>query len=177
MSLMRIPCLIVLVVLLGCRSDAPSGSAPAAAKSAPRSAADPAAGHALVDRYVAGMHALAQSGSSAPYAALLAADDAEIRKLADQGLVGAEVRDRVLRLFDATRAFIAPAPDDAARRASQDVLDAFVVAVNGENNPPDPTGGMASYAPIFLEEALSLHMLLDGATDRDAARARYMKEP
>ena len=186
MGPMRSPILIVLAAMLGCRGDASSSTPPPTRKAAPGAevtapaatdSPDPASGHAVLDRYAAGLRTLVQTAEPGAVSAAMAADDTEIRKLADEGAVSAELRDRVLRLFEATRAFVAPARDDAARKALQDTLDAFVLAVNGPDSQPDPNGGMASYVPVFREEVLSLHMLLDGSTDRDSARARYMKEP
>jgi hypothetical protein len=165
--------LIVLAALLGCRGDgSPKAEpAPTAAPAAPSAAA----GHALLGRYVAALRGLASSGDPAPVIAAITAEETEIRSLADKGAVAPELRDRTLRLLGVTRGLLAPATDDAARQATKARLDELVHAVRGPNESLPVEGGLSVIAPVLTEEVLNLHMLLDGSTDRDQTRARYMQ--
>lgn len=53
-------------------------------------------------------------------------------------------------------------------------VGAFAREVAGPDGAPvDLDGGVAALAPLLLEEVLSLHVLLDGATAREAARAKF----
>lgn len=187
---MRTPCLLLLAAALACRGDAPArgGDAPARVGDAPstvasepattaRAGGDPAAGHALLERYVAALRAIAASGDPAPMLPALEAEDEQLRALADKGSVSAAFRDRALRLLRVTRAIASPQPDEAAREATRAEVNDLVRAVRGPKATPEPGGGLASIAPILMDEVVDLHMLLDGSTDRDAARARYVKEP
>ena len=132
---------------------------------------DPAAGHALLHEYVAAIQEVATQGSAEGLEPVLAGQAAKGAELRSAGKVSGAFAERHRRLIDVTRAVIAPHGGEAARAK----VRAFLAAVEGEKRHP-PAGGMAAIAPALVEEVLNLHMLLDGSSDREKARARYLPE-
>ena len=132
---------------------------------------DPAAGHALLDEYVATFEQVAKGGSLDVLLPLLADQETKGDSLKASGKLSAAFADRHRRLIDVTRAVVAPNAGEAERQT----VRAFLEAVVGKKEPA-LGGGLAEIAPALIEEVVSLHMLLDGTTDRKAARARYLAD-
>lgn len=136
---------------------------------------DAAEGHALLDDYLAHVEQMAKSGSINAFPEALAEHEQRAKKLDDAGKLDPAFRARHRRLVDVIRLVVTPPVDDRARRDTDAQLDAFAREVGGPGAPPiETSGGLAAIAPLLVEEVLSLHMLLDGETDREKARAKYL---
>jgi hypothetical protein len=159
----RIPAtLLLVVVLLACGEKERSAASPGG---------DPAAGHALLGEYVSELQQLAKHGSVDLLEPFLADQLGKATELEKAGEVGDEFVRRHRRIIDVTRAVIAPQPGAAEK---QKVI-AFLDAVEGKKQRT-LNGGLVEVAPALVEEVLSLHMLLDGTSDREAARTKYLPE-
>ena len=130
---------------------------------------DPAAGHALLAEYVETVQSMARGGALAELGPLLDQQLEEARRLEKEGKLPGEVLRRQRRLVEVTRAVITPnvGPDEGKK------VREFLDAVEGKKAHP-LSGGMAEIAPALVEEVLSLHMLLDGTSDREKTRAQYL---
>jgi hypothetical protein len=130
---------------------------------------DTAAAHALLDEYVEMMRAVGQAAGVDAIGPSLAEQEQKAAKLLEAKAVSAAFVARHDRLVRVTRALVTPGADQAE-------IDAFLDAIEGPKADRDPGGGMAAVAPAIVEEILNLHMLLDGTTDRSAAREKYLKK-
>jgi hypothetical protein len=134
-----------------------------------------AEGHALLDAYVETIRLLAQSGSVEPFLEALAEHEERAHGLQREGKLDAAFLDRHRRLVEVTRLMITPPPDDATRRVNAARLTAFARDVDGPSaSAIEPNGGLSAIAPLLVEEVLNLHMLLEGETDREKARAKWI---
>ncbi|HEU5061122.1 MAG TPA: hypothetical protein VFU21_31540 [Kofleriaceae bacterium] len=152
---------VVVLVALACGADEEK-----------KQPGDPAAGHALLAEYVAAFQQLASSGGGVEVLDPLLAEQARNGDaLLAAGKVSAGFAERHRRLIEVTRALVAPGGGEEARQKVRDFLD----AVEGKKERA-LGGGLAEVAPAIVEEVLRLHMLLDGTTDREKTRARYMPD-
>jgi hypothetical protein len=85
-----------------------------------------------------------------------------------------ELERRYTRLLKVTQLMVSPDPDGSKRAASVAEIEAFVADVEGEQRSVDPQGGLAEVGPALADEVLNLYMLLDGTTDREKARDKYL---
>jgi hypothetical protein len=130
-------------------------------------------GHALLDDYVGIMKMIASS-SSKPSFDPLAEHEARASELERAGKIDPTFRTRHRRLVAVTRAMLEPSTDPKVRDEQQETLQTFMRDVaGGDAAAVDLNGGLAQVSAALVEEVLSLHMLLGGDTDREAARVRY----
>ena len=168
-----------LLVLLAaaCPNDDGSAKNGASASSQLSAELSPSEGHALLDEYVELLRQFVQYGSAEPFLAALDEHEQRAAKLATDGKIDTAFRQRHARVVEVTRITIAPAGEPAIRRKHTDTLAAFAREVGGANAEPlAPGGGLASVVPLIIEEVLRLHMLLDGTTDREATRTKYLSK-
>jgi hypothetical protein len=153
---MRRTAVLVLLVAVACRGEK-------------KSAADPAAAHALLDEYMSTVELVAKGSSLETLEPQLADQAKKAAELKATGAVSDEFFRRHQRLLAVTRAATTPAPGEAEKKAILDFLD----SVEGKKDRV-LEGGLAQIGPALVEEILSLHMLADGTTDRAAARQKYL---
>jgi hypothetical protein len=128
--------------------------------------------HALLDEYVATIQSIAKSGSIDGLEPALDEQQRKGEALKARGVLSDEVARRHRRILDVTRAATRPAAGEAEKQTILEFLD----AVEGKKERV-VEGGLAQIGPALLEEILSLHMLVDGTSDREKARAKYLGGP
>jgi len=143
----------------------------AAGASCSRSTAE---AHALLDEYGAMFAAVASSGSVDRTGLLERLEElgkhAHALRAADR--IDQRFAARYERLLTVARLLITRSQTWEGV-AMDPAITAFVREVTGRPLPPNARG-FAVVAPAIVEEMLSLRMLLDRTSDREAARARYL---
>ncbi|MDQ3370677.1 MAG: hypothetical protein M3680_35115 [Myxococcota bacterium] len=165
--------LSLVVALAACGTSHSSTSADPATSASAARARDAAAGHTLLDDHLRVLQQMGL-GATAELMPELDRQAALAKSLETAGRIGPAFARRFDALSDATRALITPAPDAAAREALAQRLQTWVSGVEGGAGLSPENLTMATIAPLMVEELVDLHMLLDGSTDREATRQRYV---
>lgn len=135
---------------------------------------DTQAAHLLLSRYLDLFKLLAGNGTTEMVLQGLDKNASEAHALEREGAASGEFFRRHQRLVEVTRLIMTPDPDGSRRRETIDKVSAFVQSVKG-GPPAELKGGLADVAPAIADEVLNLHMLLDGSTDREKTREKYLK--
>ena len=166
-----------LLLLAACAAGEPKrGDEPADTPTPATPAATPAisAAHQLLDEYTAALASVASTGASDHLVGLVFDHQARLGVIERDGKLGAEFARRYGRLLLTSLSVTAPVPSDADPAAVAARLHAYAIEVQGPGAAPiDAHGGLAAIGPVLADEVLNLHMLLDGATDREQARAKH----
>jgi hypothetical protein len=135
------------------------------------------AGYEVLRGFVELFQAFAKSGN--PDAAIMLEEldtlSARANELHGDGKIDDGFLKRYERLVRVTKLVFEPAVDEARRVEITRELTAFVQEVEGSDREVDPYGGLAEIGAALAEEIVSLYMLVDGSTDRQATREKYMK--
>ena len=167
----------VIAAAPACNRSSSSPHEAAATPAADPPAADPAAGHALLGQFARTVNVIKNGDAGQDLIDALDQQIARGQALAHAGKVSAAFARRHQRLLKMLELVLAPDPDGSHRARTAAALDAFATEVEGGPRHLDPDGGLAAIGPILVDELVNLHMLLDGTTDRAAARARYLPTP
>ena len=128
-------------------------------------------GHSLLERYVHLIRAVVVHGSADQMIELFDELGGEAAREASK--LGPELTRRYQRLLAVTIVMLTPDPDGEERPLVVEELEAFIAEVEGKPRKLDRKGGLAEIASALTEEVINLHLMLDGSSDREAAREIY----